>query len=310
MKKISIVTPTYNEEDNVLALYERIKKSISEYKNYNFEIIIIDNASTDSTREFLRDIASRDKLVKLIFNTRNFGHIKSPYWGIMQAHGDAVIYLASDLQDPPEFIKRFIEEWELGWKVVLATKEKSQTNPFLHKIRTYYYLLLDKITDFEIIRNSTGFGIYDKVVIDKIRLINDPYPFLRGLISELGYPVKKIDFEQPKREFGLTKNNIYTLYDIAVLGIVSHSNIPLRISSFIGYLVSILSFFLAGIYLILKLNNWYAFPRGVAPLIILIFFLFGLLFIFLGIIGEYISVIYSNVRNRPIVVEGERVNFE
>lgn len=310
MKKISIVTPTYNEENNISTLYRRIKKTISEIKNYNFEIIIIDNASTDSTRSLLRELANNDKSVKLIFNTRNFGHIRSPYWGIMQAHGDAVIYMASDLQDPPEYINSFIDEWEKGWKVVLATKEKSKTNPIAHKIRKLYYLLLDKITDIEIIRNSTGFGLYDKKVIDKIRTIDDPYPFLRGLVSELGYPVKRLEFEQPRREFGVTKNNIYTLYDIALLGIVSHSNIPLRISSFIGYAISIASFILGILYLVLKINDWYAFPRGVAPIIILMFFFFGLLFIFVGLIGEYISVIYTHVRNRPVVVESERVNFE
>lgn len=310
MRKISIVTPTYNEEQNIIDLYGRIKDAISRIENYIFEIIIIDNASTDNTRTLLRGLAKEDKSVKLIFNTRNFGHIRSPYWGIIQAHGDAVIYLASDLQDPPEHINRFIGEWEKGWKVVLATKEKSQTNRIVHKLRKLYYLLLDKITDFEIIRNSTGFGLYDKIVIEKIRLIDDPYPFLRGLISELGYPVKRVEFEQPNREFGVTKNNIYTLYDIALLGIVSHSNIPLRISSFVGYAISIFSFILGGVYLILKINDWYAFPRGVAPLIIVMFFFFGLLFIFLGLIGEYISVIYTHVRNRPIVVESERVNFD
>lgn len=310
MKKISIVAPTYNEEQNIITLYGRIKDAISKLENYIFEIIIIDNASTDNTRVLLRGLAKEDKSIKLIFNTRNFGHIRSPYWGIMQAHGDAVIYLASDLQDPPEYIGRFIGEWEKGWKVVLATKEKSKTNQITHKLRKLYYLLLDKITDVEIIRNSTGFGLYDKIVIDKIRAINDPYPFLRGLISELGYPVKRLEFEQPRREFGVTKNNIYTLYDIALLGIVSHSNIPLRISSLIGYAISIASFMLGLIYLVLKMNDWYAFPRGVAPIIILMFFFFGLLFIFLGLIGEYISVIYTHVRNRPVVVESERVNFE
>ena len=310
MKKISVVTPTYNEEKNIITLYGRIKDTISKLDNYIFEIIIIDNASSDNTRTLLRELAKEDKSVKLIFNTRNFGHIRSPYWGIMQAHGDAVIYLASDLQDPPEYINRFIGEWEQGWKVVLATKEKSKTNQITHKLRKLYYLLLDKITDVEIIRNSTGFGLYDKIVIDKIRAINDPYPFLRGLISELGYPVKRLEFEQPRREFGVTKNNIYTLYDIALLGIVSHSNIPLRISSFIGYAISILSFILMVVYLVLKINDWYAFPRGVAPIIILMFFFFGLLFIFLGLIGEYISVIYTHIRNRPVVVESERVNFE
>lgn len=309
MKKISIVSPTYNEENNIIELYNRIKNVINNEQRYLFEIIIIDNSSTDNTCKILKQLAISDKKLKLIFNTRNFGHIRSPYWGIMQASGDAVIYLASDLQDPPEYISNFIREWEMGWKVVLATKEKSQTNRFTHRLRIIYYIFLDSITDVNIIRNSTGFGLYDQVVIDKIRIINDPYPFLRGLISELGYPVKSVEFEQPKRKFDISKNNFYTLYDIAILGVISHSNIPLRISSFFGYALSIISFILAFIYAILKIHNWYSFPRGVAPLIIISFFFFGLLFIFLGLIGEYVSVIYTHVRNRPIVVESERINF-
>lgn len=309
-KTISIVTPTYNEENNIEILYSRIKSSIKDIYNYNFEIVIIDNASTDQTRSILKKIASDDRSVKLIFNTRNFGHIKSPYWGIMQARGDAVIYLASDLQDPPEMIHAFIREWELGWSVVLGTKEKSETNTLVHLLRKLYYKLLDRITDINIIRNSTGFGLYDKKVLDKLREINDPYPFLRGLISELGYPVKRIEFIQPERKFGISKNNIYTLYDIAILGIVSHSNLPLRLCSFAGYALSFLSFLMCTTYIILKSNNWYAFPRGVAPLIISIYFLFGMLFIFIGILGEYIASIYTSVKNRPIVVEQERINFD
>lgn len=309
MKKISIVTPTFNEEVNIPILYSRIKNIISKTDNYIFEILVIDNASTDRTRDVLRELAVKDKSLKLIFNTRNFGHIRSPYWGIMQASGDAVIYLASDLQDPPECIPEFIKAWELGWRVVLATKEKSQTNPIFHKMRKLYYVLLDSITEIEIIRNSTGFGLYDKVVIDKIRNINDPYPFLRGLISELGYPVKNIDFLQPKRKFGVTKNNFLTLYDIAMLGLISHSNIPLRISSFIGYCMAFFSLIIGLIYAILKFLDWYHFPAGIAPLIVSVFLLFSLLFIFVGILGEYVSIIYTHVRNKPIVVESERINF-
>lgn len=309
MNKISIVSPTYNEEENIVILYDRIKSAILNFSNYEFEIIIIDNASTDGTRDILRKLAAKDKSLKLIFNTRNFGHIRSPYWGIMQASGDAIIYMASDLQDPPEYIPNFIESWELGWKVVLATKEKSDTNKILHGLRKLYYLLLDNITEIEIIRNSTGFGLYDKVVIEKIRLVNDPYPFLRGLISELGYPVKKLDFLQPVRKFGVTKNNFLTLYDIAILGLISHSNIPLRISSFIGYCMAFFSLVMGIIYAILKLLDLHQFPSGIAPLIVSVFFLFSLLFIFVGILGEYVSVIYTHVRNRPIVVENERINL-
>lgn len=310
MKKISIISPTYNEEGNIQELFNRIDNSIKNINSYEFEIIFIDNDSEDKTQEILKGIAGKDKRVKLIFNNRNFGHIRSPYWGIMQTSGDATIYLASDLQDPPEYISNFITEWENGWKVVLATKNISKTNKVFHGLRRLYYTFLDKIVDFEIIKNSTGFGIYDKKVIDQIRKINDPYPFLRGLISELGYPVKRIEFVQPEREHGITKNNIYTLYDIGILGIISHSNIFLRICSFMGYLISGLSFVFAGTYLFMKVYDVHAFPKGVAPLIIIIFLFFGLLFSFLGILGEYIALIYNHVRNRPIIVEKERYNFE
>jgi glycosyltransferase involved in cell wall biosynthesis len=310
MKKITIVSPTYNEEDNILLLYKSIKNEIHKYENkYSFEFIIIDNASIDSTQDILRNIAKNDNNFKVILNTRNFGHIRSPYYGILQSDGDATIYIASDLQDPPMLIHSFIREWEMGWKVILASKNKSRTNNVMHKIRSLYYDFLSIISNVEIIKNATGFGLYDKCVIDLLRKINDPYPFFRGLIAELGFPVKVIDFIQPARSFGTTKNNIFTLYDNLILGVISHSNLPLRFSSFLGYIISIISFILSLVYLYLKYYNVYAFPKGVAPLIIVLLLLFGILFIMLGLLGEYISIIFMHIKNRPIVVELEKINF-
>lgn len=309
MKKISIVTPTFNEEGNVEILYERISNSISSLQKFEFEIIFIDNSSTDSTVNIIKKIILNDSRVKLIANVRNFGHIRSPYWGILQASGDAIVYLASDLQDPPELIPKFIEFWEKGWFVVFAVKPESKTNFFFHNLRKFYYKILDSITDFDIVHNATGFGIYDSRVIKHVKQINDPSPFLRGLIAELGFPVKKIDFIQPKRNYGITKNNLYTLYDFAILGLISHSNLPLRISSFIGYLVAFTSILLASIYTVVKITNFYEFPAGMAPFIICTFLLFGLLFIMIGIIGEYIYLLHRKISNRPIVVEKERINF-
>ncbi|QWD13006.1 glycosyltransferase family 2 protein [Polynucleobacter paneuropaeus] len=308
-KKISIITPTYNEEENIKFLYAEIKNIIGKIDRYDFEIVIIDNASTDGTVDILKDIAAHDSSVKVILNTRNFGHIRSPYWGIMQTTGDATIYLASDFQDPPIKIPQFIEEWERGWKIVLGVKPTSVSKSFFNKIRRLYYKLLDEIAEIDIIRDTTGFGLYDKQVLDHIRKIYDPYPFLRGLICELGYPIKTLEFIQPNRDRGISKNNFYTLYDIAVLGLISHSNIPLRISSFIGYIIAGISFLLAIGYFLLKIFNWYDFPRGVAPIIISMFIFFSLLFVFVGILGEYVSIIYTHIRNRPIVVERERINF-
>ncbi len=307
---ISIVSPCYNEEDNIEELYKRICSAIEPILNYDFEIIVIDNSSTDSTVSKLRALAAKDSRLKIIINVRNFGHIRSPYWGILQASGVAIIYLASDLQDPPEYIPRFIAQWEMGWKVVLGVKPVSETNFLMHKCRRLYYRMLDKISDVKIVRDSTGFGIYDRIVIEHIRLINDPYPYFRGMLSEIGYPIATIDFNQPRRGRGLTKNNFFTLYDIAMLGIISHSVLPLRLAGIIGFALSALSIFTSFFYLVYKLFNWDAFPIGLAPLIILTTFLFGVLFIFIGLLGEYIGSIHYFLKNRPVVVEQERVNFD
>ena len=308
-KLISIVTPTYNEEENIEELYNQIKKSISNIKEYDFEIIVIDNDSTDKTQEILKNIASKDKNFKVIINNRNFGHIRSPYYGILQSSGLATVYLASDLQDPPKYIPELIDKWESGFKLVMAIKPESESGFLFHQTRKIYYRLLNKISDVAIIKDSTGFGIYDSEVINQLKKINEPYPFLRGLICDLGYKVETISFKQPARKRGLTKNNFYTLYDIGILGVISHSKVPIRFAAFLGFIMGFISFVVAIFYVILKLLFWSSFPMGIAPIIISIFFFLGLQFMFIGIIGEYIGSIHTYSQNRPLVIEKERINF-
>ena len=309
MKKIVCVSPTFNEEKNIDELYRRVSAIWAIYPQYEFEYVIIDNASIDGTVEKLKAIASLDKRVKIIVNIRNFGHIRSPYWGLLQAKGDAIIYLASDLQDPPELIPEFIKEWELGWQVVFAVKPFSEGNKLIHFFRKTYYRLLNKISDVELIADTTGFGLYSERVMEEVRKISDPYPYLRGLISEIGFPIKKIVFNQPRRLRGVSKNNFYILFDIAMLGVVSHSLVPIRVASFLGLLIGLLSLVMALLFLIAKVIWWNYFPIGTAPLFILILGLFGLLFIFIGILGEYVGSIHTYNQKRPIVIEKERINF-
>ena len=308
-KLLSIVTPTYNEIDNIESLLDSIREAIAPLEQYEFEIIVIDNCSSDGTQEKIREIAVKDTRIKVIFNVRNFGHIRSPYYGILQSNGLATIYLASDFQDPPDLIPKFIEEWEKGWKLVMAVKPVSKGSPLMHFLRKYYYKFLDNISDIEILKDATGFGMYDKKIIEHLKEINDPYPFLRGIICELGYPIKSIPFIQPRRLGGITKNNFYTLADIALLGLVSHSKVPIRIASLLGFLLGSFSFVIAVYFLVMKLIFWDLFPLGSAPAVIGIFFLMGIQLFFIGILGEYVGAIHSHVRKRPMVVESERINF-
>lgn len=308
---LSIVTPCYNEQDNIEALYLRVKAAIAPLtERYEFEIIVIDNHSTDATPDKLRTLAAADPSVKVIFNTRNFGHIRSPYYGILQSSGVATIYLASDLQDPPEMISEFVQWWESGYKLVMATKPVSQGPRLMHKLRRSYYRMLDGISDITLVPDSTGFGLYDHVVLDELRRIGDPYPFLRGLICELGWEVKTIQFNQPRRVRGVSKNNFYTLYDIAMLGIISHSKLPIRIAAFLGFALGAVSVLMALVFLALKLLFWDSFPMGMAPIMIGMFFMFGVMMLFIGILGEYIGSIHTYVQQRPVVVERERLNFK
>jgi len=258
----------------------------------------------------LRDISGKDSHVKVIINTRNFGHIRSPFYVLLQSKGDAVVTYVADLQDPAALIKDFIKKWEEGYKIVIGVKNESDENALMFFIRKLYYNLIKKFAEVEQIKNFNGFGLYDKRFIEELRKLDDPYPYFRGLISEIGFPRHEIEYKQTKRKSGKSKNNFYTLYDMAMLGFVSHSKLPLRLASFIGFGASIISFFLGLAYLIYKLLFWYSFELGLAPLIIGLFFFSSIQLFFIGVIGEYIGAIYTQVRKRPLVVEKERVNFD
>lgn len=309
MKRLSVVTPCYNEDANVDELYGQIKEVFADLPGYRYEHIFIDNASTDGTVEKIRALAAQDPNLKLIVNVRNFGHIRSPYHALLQANGDAVILMASDLQDPPGMIRDFLREWEAGFKVVLGVKTESEESALMFAIRSAYYNLIGKMSDVELIKNSTGFGLYDQCVIQLLRQIDDPYPYFRGLISELGFPSAKIPFRQPTRKRGITKNNFYTLYDIAMLGITNHSKIPLRLAAMAGFILSAFSLVVAVAYFVAKLMFWNSFSLGQAPVVIGLFFFSSVQLFFIGILGEYIGAIYTQVLKRPLVVERERINF-
>ena len=310
MKLISIVTPCFNEELNVEAVYQQVKNVFAKLPDYRYEHIFIDNDSSDRTVEILKSIATVDPNLKIIVNARNFGHIRSPYYGIMHTKGDAVILIVSDLQDPISLIIDFVKKWEEGFKIVIGTKIKSKENKLMFLIRKLFYNTISRISETDQIKNFTGFGLYDRQFIEILRNLDEPYPYFRGLIAELGFSRIEIAYIQPKREKGITKNNFYTLYDIAMLGFVSHSKLPLRLASFIGFGVSLFSFLVALIYLIYKLVFWSSFSVGIAPLVIGIFFFGGIQLFFLGIIGEYIGVIFTQVKKRPLVIEKERINFD
>ncbi|MBN8656167.1 MAG: glycosyltransferase family 2 protein [Anaerolineae bacterium] len=308
MKMISVVTPCFNEEENVDELYERIK-SVMLGLDYQYEHIFIDNASNDGTQQKLRAFVAQDKRVKVIFNTRNFGHIRSPFYGLLQGSGDAVIIMASDLQDPPERIPDFIRQWEAGFKTVIGVKTTSHEAGFFYFLRTMYYRVLRSLSDVELIEHYTGFGLYDKNVIEILKGIGDPYPYFRGLIADIGFPIARIEFEQPRRKRGITKNNFYTLYDLAMLGFTNYTKIPLRLAAMFGFMASFISFMIGLVYLIYKLIFWFQFSLGSAPLVIGLFFLGSVQLMFLGIVGEYIGAIHTQVMHRPLVIEKERLNF-
>jgi polyisoprenyl-phosphate glycosyltransferase len=310
MKHISIVTPCYNEEENVERLYSIVKVIFSKLKGYTFEHIFIDNASIDGTQEMLKKMADEDSKVKVIINSRNFGHIRSPYYGMLQANGDAVIMMAADFQDPPEMIPQFLKHWEAGYKIAIGVKNKSKEFPIMFLVRKIYYKLINKLADISMFENFTGFGLFDRKIVQILRAISDPYPYLRGMIAELGFDVAKVEFTQPRRERGITKNNFYTLYDIALLGITNHSKIPLRIAAFLGFLLSVGSLLVAMGYFVAKLVFWNHFSVGIAPLIIALFFFSSVQLFFIGIIGEYLGSIHTQVLNRPLVIEKERINFD
>lgn len=309
MTFVSVVTACYNEEENVANLYQQVKDVFNKLDTYTYEHIFIDNSSGDKTVEILKEIAKTDKNVKIIVNTRNFGHIRSPYHALLQASGSAVISLVADLQDPPAMIADFLQKWEQGYKVVLGVKTASKESAMMFAIRKVYYNLITKLSDIELVKNFTGFGLYDSAVIDVLRQINDPYPYFRGLIAELGFESVKIEYTQPARKRGITKNNFYTLYDMAMLGFVNHSRIPLRLATMLGFTMATLNFIIATGYLIAKLIFWNKFSFGMAPVIIGIFMFSSVQLFFIGIIGEYVGSIHTQVQKRPLVIEKERINF-
>lgn len=309
MKKISVVSGCYNEESNLEELVRRVFAVAGKFPAYEWEYIIIDNCSTDRSPELLRELAARDPRIKVIFNTRNFGHIRSPYYGMLQAYGDAMIYLASDLQDPPETIEKFIPLWEQGWKVVAAIKNESEESALFFMARRAYYNLIASLSDLDLLKNFTGFGLYDQAVIEQLRKLEDPYPYHRGIISELGYPVAKVPFVQARRKRGFSKNNFYTLYDIAMLGFTNHTKIPLRLATMMGFGMALLSFGVGLVYLLMKLFLWKEFAMGLAPVVVGLFFIGSVQLLFIGILGEYIGAIHTKVTKRPLVVERERINF-
>ncbi len=306
--KISIVTPTFNEIDNIEKLYLEIKNEINKI-NCDYEHIIIDNHSNDGTIEKIKELASKDKNLKAIINSKNYGHIKSPYHGLLQTTGDAAILMASDFQDPVELIPKYIDEWKKGNKIVLGEKISSEENQIKFTLRNFFYNFLNKISDTELTKNTTGSGIFDKSIIQRLKQVNDPYPYFRGLISELGEKIKTLKFNQPLRKYGKTKNNFSTLYDIGILGVVKHSRKPLRLMVLIGFLSSALSLLVAIFYLIYKLMFWDSFTLGLAPIIIGIFVVSSIQITLLGLVGEYIGVILLHQRNMPLVIEKERINF-
>ena len=311
MKKLSIMVPCYNEEENVVPMSEALVAQLEAMPEYDYEIVFIDNCSQDSTRELLRKICAGNKKIKAIFNTRNFGQFNSPYHAICQTTGDCTITICCDFQDPIEMIPKFVKEWENGYKIVSAIKTASKENPIMRFLRTCYYKLIKKMSNVEQIEHFTGFGLYDKSFVDVLRQLNDPIPFIRGIVGELGPKFKTIEYEQPKRRAGKTSNNIFTLYDAAMLSFTSYTKILPRLAVFGGAFMSGCSVFAAIVCLILKLiNPAYFFQTGTAAIILTIFFAVGLQIFFTGIIGEYILSINTRVMNRPLVIEDERINFD
>ncbi|MFL2890005.1 MAG: glycosyltransferase family 2 protein [Pelagibacteraceae bacterium] len=309
MKKlISIVTPTFNEEANIEKLCTKISE-IMEKSEYNYEHIVIDNNSTDNTVKILRKLALTNKNLKIILNSRNFGQLNSPVHALLQTSGDAAIAMSADFQDPPDLIVKYLEEWEKGYNVVLGQKETSEENFFINFFRKLYYKFISFISEVPLLINVTGAGLFSRKIIEQIRKIDDPNPYLRGLISEITEDIKLIKFHQPNREGGKTKNNFYSLYDVGILGIIKHTKIPLRVMTFVGFFTSLISIFISLIFLIRKIFFWDSFELGIAPLIVGLFGIASIQIFLLGFIGEYVMNILTQIRKMPLVIEKERINF-
>ena len=309
MQMISILIPTYNEVGNVVELSEAVKNEMKKLPAYAYEIVFIDNDSIDGTRQQIRKLCSEDRRVKAIFNAKNFGQNNSPYYGLTQTTGDCAILMCADFQDPVEMIPILVHEWEQGYKIVSAIKTTSRENKLMRLLRTCYYKLIKRFSQVEQIEHFTGFGLYDQAFIQVMRDLKDPTPFLRGIVAELGFKRKEVPYEQQRRRFGKTKNNLYTLYDLAMLSFTSYTKIGLRLATFLGFIISLVSIVVAAVYFILKVRHWNTFTMGTAPLLIGMFLLGAIQLIFLGLIGEYILSINMCIMDRPLVIEEERINF-
>lgn len=310
MKKISVMIPCYNEEENVKPIAYAVTDILeNKLPQYDYELLFIDNCSTDKTRVYLRELCAENSRIKAILNARNFGQFNSPYYGMCQTTGDCTITMCCDFQDPVEMIPKFVKEWEAGYKIVSGIKTSSKENGLIYFLRTVYYRLIRKMSDVEMIEHFTGFGLYDQSFIQLLRDLDDPIPFIRGIVAEFGYKRKEIEYEQPKRRAGKTHNNWYSLYDAAMLSITSYTKVGLRLATFGGFICGGISFLVGLIYLILKLIYWDTFPAGIAPLIIGMCFIGSVQLVFIGLLGEYIMNINQRVMHRPLVIEEERINF-
>lgn len=311
MKKISILIPTYNEEENVIPLTNAVREVFAKsLPDYDYDIIFIDNDSKDLTRQKIQGLCAEDRKVKAIFNAKNFGHIRSPFYGLTQMESDCTIHMCADFQDPVELIVDFVRGWEEGYKIVIGIKNKSKEKRGMYFLRSAYYRTIKRISDVEQIEHFTGFGLYDKSFIEVLKNLDDPMPYMRGIVAELGFRRKEIPYQQPKRRAGKTKNNWYTLYDIGMIGITSYSKVIMRLATIFGFILSGISFITAAVYLVMKLLYWDRFPAGTAPLLIGVFLMGSLQLFFIGFLGEYILNINTRVMKRPLVIEEKRINFE
>jgi len=311
MQKISIVGGCYNEAENLPELYSRCMAVLKKFPEYDYEFVLEDNLSTDGTRDVLRQLAAKDKKLKVILNANNYGHIRSPYNAILNASGDAVIWMCTDLQEPPEVIEQFIRKWQEGYKVVAGVRSGTHASLFLEIGRGIYYSLLAKSAPGQkVIPRFTGFGLYDRCFINALKEFHEPYPYFRGLVSEIGFKQTQVPFVQDKRKHGKTKNNFFTLYDMAMTGFVNHTKLPLRLATLTGFFIGVISFLVALLYLILKIIWWDTFNLGLAPIVIGMFFLSAVQLFFTGIIGEYLGAVWTQVKDQPLVIEEERINFD
>ena len=310
MKTVSIVAPCFNEEQNVVELYQRVRAVMASLPGYRYEHIFIDNASSDHTLSVLKYLAQTDQNVKVIANSRNFGPVRSPMHALQEARGDVVIGLASDLQDPPELIADFIKEWEKGVPIVIGVKTTSDENPLVYWLRSQFYALVNRLSDVKTYAHFTGFGLYDRRVMDLVKSFDDPFPYFRGMIADIGLPHAEVVFKQPLRKRGVTKHSLFNLYEIAMLGIINLSKVPLRMLTFTGFTLSVLSVLTGFGYLIYKLIFWGRFSTGMAPVLIGLFLFASIQLLFMGIVGEYVGAIHTHVQKRPLVIEKERINFE